>query len=148
MGGVGGESHILDENIVRSWLDCYAVVTALVYHVGQFYVVDVHGIEAICVLHPVGSVRGIDCCRVVEDVVEPHVCSVHDVQGPERRVFNVDCDSNLAGGSSYGGSEDLQCSTNTSLTFQKTKGIGLPGCVFASSALYHALPFPYIPPMP
>ena len=34
--------------------------------------------------------------------------------------------------------DNLQCSTNTSLTFQKTNGIGRPGCVTVFSASYQA----------
>lgn len=41
-----------------------------------------------------------------------------------------------------------QCSTITSLTFQKTNGIGRPGSVVASSALYQVFPLPLIPPVP
>jgi hypothetical protein len=43
---------------------------------------------------------------------------------------------------------NAQCSTNTSLTFQKTNGIGRPGCVTAFSVLYQTFPFPNIPPVP
>lgn len=39
-------------------------------------------------------------------------------------------------------------STTTSDTFQKTKGIGRPGCVTPFSTLYQAFPLPLIPPVP
>ena len=51
---LGGEvRYILDEYVVGSWLDGNAVVAALVHHVGQHNVVDVHCVEAICILYPV-----------------------------------------------------------------------------------------------
>lgn len=92
---IGKGKYILHKDIVGSWFDGYAVVAALVYHVRQLYVVGVHGIETICVLHPVGSVRGIYGSCVIEDVVKPHIGSVHDVQGPKRRVLHIDYDIEL-----------------------------------------------------
>jgi hypothetical protein len=84
------ETYVLDEDVVGPWFYGYAIVATLVYHVRKLYVVGVHRVEAVGVLHPICAVRGVHCCCVVEDVVEPHVCSVHDVQGPEGRVLDVD----------------------------------------------------------
>lgn len=47
-----------------------------------------------------------------------------------------------------GGCLTNKFSTTTSETFQKTNGIGLPGCVSPFSASYQAFPLPWMPPVP
>lgn len=93
---VGEVRYILDEDIVGSWLDGYAIIAALVDHVRQHDVVGVHGVEAVCVLHPVCAKWSIDCCCVAEDIVEPHILSVHNIQRPKRRVLHINYMCELA----------------------------------------------------
>lgn len=85
-----GVSHVLNEDIVGSWLDGYAIIAPLIYHVGQHDVVGVHRVEAVCVLHPVRAIWCLYCRGIAEYVVKPHVLAVHDVQRPERRVLDID----------------------------------------------------------
>ena len=51
--------------------------------------------KAISVLNPIGTIRCLGSCSITQDIVEGHVCSVHDVQAPQRRLLDEeigDCD--------------------------------------------------------
>ncbi len=85
-------SHVLHEHVVRARLDGDTVVAALVDHVCEHDVVGIHCVEAVSVLDPVFTPWGIYGCGVGVHVVEPHVGSVHDVDGPEGWVFDEDCE--------------------------------------------------------
>lgn len=53
--------------------------------------------EAVCVLHPILSKGSSSGSGVTYDVVEPHVCSIHDVETPKRRIFDLEVlDGNVA----------------------------------------------------
>lgn len=44
--------------------------------------------ETIRVLHPIGTVRSIHGSCIACNVVEDHICAIHDVQGPQRRILD------------------------------------------------------------
>lgn len=75
-------TYILGINIVGARFDGYAVVSALVVHIRQHDVVRVHSIEAISVLDPVRSKRRIDSGGIVQDIIEPHVGAIHNIERP------------------------------------------------------------------
>lgn len=49
----------------------------------------VHCIEAIGVLHPVGAIRILSGCGITLDVGQRDISRIHEVKGPELRVFKM-----------------------------------------------------------
>jgi len=127
--------YILGINIIRARFYGNTIVPALVVHIRQHDVVCIHGIKPIGILDPVRAKWCIDGCGIVDDIIEPHMSPVHNIERPQRRIFDEDYIIRYE--LIFNAQRYSQCSTNTSLTFQKTNGIGRPGCVFPSSASDH-----------
>ena len=107
-------SNIFNVDIVRSGLDGDTVVTTLVDKILQPDAVHVHGIcthqqrsnsrpwnarltETIRVLHPILPKWSVHSRRIAVDAAEVHIGAIHDVQGPQLRVFHVEVlDRNIA----------------------------------------------------
>lgn len=77
-------TYILHKDVVGARLDSNAVIAALIDNIGKFNIIRIHSVESIGVLNPVLAEWCIDRCSIIVDVVEPHICAVHDVEGPER----------------------------------------------------------------
>lgn len=84
-------TYVLSVDVVGSRFDRNAVISALVYKIRQMNVVRVHCIESVGVLHPVRSKWCVDSCSIAINVVKKHISTSHNVQRPQRRVFDVDC---------------------------------------------------------
>jgi hypothetical protein len=63
----------------------------LVDEVCEFHVRNIHRVESIGILHPIRPIRRVDCGGIAEDIIEPQVRSIHDIQGPERWILDEDC---------------------------------------------------------
>jgi hypothetical protein len=83
-------TDILNKYVVGSGFDCYAVIPALIDHIGKLDVVAVHGVEAVRVLYPVGSVWGTQSRGVNINIIEPCVRPIHDVDAPKWRLEDTD----------------------------------------------------------
>jgi hypothetical protein len=82
--------YILGINIIRARFYGYTIVPALVVHVRQHDVVCIHGIEPISILDPVRAKWCIDGCGIVDDIIEPHMSPIHNIERPQRRIFDED----------------------------------------------------------
>lgn len=99
---------ISDVDIIRSRLDRNTIIPALVDEILQPNVVYVHRVcnpsvalptndgeipsltEAVCILHPVHTKRCFHSGGVAVDAAQVHVRAIHDIQGPQLRILDVE----------------------------------------------------------
>jgi len=72
--------YILDIDIVRTRFESYTIIPSLVDHVGKPDIVRIHRVKSISVLNPVHTIRRIDSSGIGEDVIEPHIRAIHDIE--------------------------------------------------------------------
>lgn len=82
--------YILSTYEVGAWLNSNAIVTALVPEILQACITYIHGVESIGILDPILAIRSLCCCCIRFHVYERQICSVHDVNSPQLRVFDVE----------------------------------------------------------
>ena len=86
--------------------------------------------KAIRILDPVDSIWRFRCRGITQYIVKCHIRSIHDIDTPERRLFN----------------EEILHRHVADVP--ENESIGRLGCVFSASAVYQTSPLPLIPPVP
>ena len=83
--------HIPDPNIVTPRLDSHTIISTLIHKVLEQDVIRIHGIKAIGILNPIRPVpRRRRRCRIDRDVSKRHVRPVHNVDGPQLGIADVE----------------------------------------------------------